>query len=117
MAGEELSIQKIRSLMDSMPSAKTPEVKPVDQGPRQGPEAPGKAGPPSFADTLKESIAEVNDLKLEADKAIEKLATGESTDIQETILAVEKADVSFKLMMEVRNKIVNAYQEVMRTQV
>jgi flagellar hook-basal body complex protein FliE len=114
MAGEELSIQQIRSLMDTVPGAKTPEVRPIKSN---GPEDVGKAGGPSFADTLKESIAEVNDLKLQADAAIEKLATGESTDIQETIMAVEKADVSFKLMMEVRSKILNAYQEVMRTQV
>ncbi len=113
MAGEELSIQQIRSLMDTVPGAKTPEVRPVNNGPQ----GVGKADVPSFADTLKESIAEVNDLKLQADEAIQKLATGESTDIQETIMAVEKADVSFKLMMEVRSKILNAYQEVMRTQV
>ncbi|MBN1866126.1 flagellar hook-basal body complex protein FliE [Candidatus Sumerlaeota bacterium] len=84
---------------------------------------PGAAGPaqpggvPSFAETLRNSIEEVNSLKLQADKAIEDLATGQSADLQGTILALEKADISFKLMMEVRNKIVSAYQEVMRTQV
>ena len=70
-----------------------------------------------FSETLKEAILEVNELRLEANKAIEGLALGQTQDIQGTILAMEKASLSFKLMMEMRNKIVSAYQEVMRTQV
>ena len=88
--------------------------------------APGKAdsaskanGPedgPSFAENLAESLDKVNNLQKEADKAIEDFATGE-TNIHETMIAVNKADLAFRLTMQVRNKIVEAYQEVMRMQV
>ena len=71
----------------------------------------------SFADTLSESLNKVNDLQKEADKAIEDFATGKTRNIHETMIAVNKADLAFRLTMQVRNKIVEAYQEVMRTQV
>jgi len=102
-------------------------------GPAQGPgpiQAPGRLGEfpavqapvgpaqgPSFADTLKESIAEVNRLQTEASQAVQDLVTGKNRDVHSTVIAMQKADVSFKLMMEVRNKIVDAYKEVMRMQV
>ena len=71
----------------------------------------------SFADTLSESLDKVNDLQKEADVAIEDFATGKTRNIHETMIAVNKADLAFRLTMQVRNKIVEAYQEVMRTQV
>ena len=71
----------------------------------------------SFADTLSESLNKVNDLQKEADRAIEDFATGKTRNIHETMIAVNKADLAFRLTMQVRNKIVEAYQEVMRTQV
>ena len=71
----------------------------------------------SFADTLTESLDKVNDLQKEADVAIEDFATGKTRNIHETMIAVNKADLAFRLTMQVRNKIVEAYQEVMRTQV
>ena len=71
----------------------------------------------SFADTLTESLDKVNDLQKQADKAIEDFATGQTRNIHETMIAVNKADIAFRLTMQVRNKIVEAYQEVMRTQV
>jgi flagellar hook-basal body complex protein FliE len=76
----------------------------------------GEAGP-SFADTLAKSIEEVNHLQKEADQAIEKLASGESQNVHGAMLAVNKADTAFRMTMQVRNKIVEAYQEVMRMQV
>jgi flagellar hook-basal body complex protein FliE len=71
----------------------------------------------SFANTLTESLDKVNDLQKEADKAIEDFATGKTRNIHETMIAVNKADLAFRLTMQVRNKIVEAYQEVMRTQI
>lgn len=85
-----------------------------------GPRAAGREGStgggPSFADTLKESISEVNRLQEEADQAVQNLATGQGTNLHETMLALEKADISFRLMMQVRNKIVDAYQQIMSIQ-
>jgi flagellar hook-basal body complex protein FliE len=110
----DFAIQQLRSMMQSSPLDQVREIR------QTGAVAPGEAAKtegPAFSDMLKDSIEEVNDLKIEADQAIVNLAAGKSDDIQGTIMALEKADVSFKLMMEVRNKIVSAYQEVMRTQV
>lgn len=77
-------------------------------------QAQGAEGGPSFFDTLKEAIGEVNSLQSEADDSIEKLVTGEQPDVHGTMIALEKADISFRMMMEVRNKILDAYQELMR---
>ncbi len=71
----------------------------------------------SFSDILKKSIEQVNDAQLQADNAIRKAMSGENTDIHDTMIAIQKADVSLKLMMEVRNKLLEAYQDIMRTQV
>jgi flagellar hook-basal body complex protein FliE len=75
----------------------------------------GEAHP--FADVLKSSLDEVNQLQQKADAAITALATGDKMSLHDTMIAMEQADVSFRLMMQVRNKIVDAYQEIMRIQV
>ena len=74
-------------------------------------------GESSFLDTLKDSIKRVGELEKEADKEAEKLAKMESDDVTSTMMAIEKADLTFQLMMQVRNKIIDAYQEIMRLQV
>lgn len=74
-------------------------------------------GEESFVDTLAQSIEKVNSLQKEADQAIEKLSTGESNNIHGAMIAVSKADTAFRMTMQVRNKIVEAYQEVMRMQI
>ncbi len=70
-----------------------------------------------FADVLKSSIDEVNKLQQKADAAVTALATGDTMSLHDTMIAMEQADLSFRLMMQVRNKIVDAYQEIMRMQV
>ncbi len=77
------------------------------------------AGTPatSFHSTLTEAITEVQRLQNEADTTIKKLVAGEVKDVSEAMVAVERADVAFQTMMLVRNKIVSAYEEVMRMQV
>ena len=75
----------------------------------------GEATPSgSFLDTLRESIQQVNKLQTQADAAISDLITGEDTDVARTMIAVQKANLSFQMMAQVRNKIVQAYQDVMR---
>lgn len=71
----------------------------------------------SFKDMLSEAIQEVQNLQSEADVTIKKLVAGEITDVTETMVAVEKADLAFQTMMTVRNKVLTAYEEVMRMQV
>jgi len=70
-----------------------------------------------FSKMLIESIEKVNDLQKQADKSIDELVVGDNKDIVQTMITMEKADVSFRLMMQIRNKILQAYEEVMRTQV
>lgn len=71
----------------------------------------------SFGEMLKGAIGDVAKLQSEADEAIQELAAGENKDIHRTMIALEKADVSFQLMMQVRNKVIAAYEEIMRMQV
>jgi len=70
-------------------------------------------GGEEFLDALKEAIQKVNQLQAEADQAARQFALGKA-DLQETILALEKADISFRLMMQIRNKLIKAYEEVMK---
>lgn len=76
-----------------------------------------KSNDTSFLDTLKQSVEKVNALQNQADAAIDDLVLGKNQDITQTMIAMEKADISFRLMMQVRNRIVKAYEEVMRMQV
>ena len=78
---------------------------------------PQATGGKSFADTLKDSIQQVNQLQKDADIKMQQLATGKTDNIQDVMIAAEKADIGLRLMMQVRNKIVDAYQEVMKMQV
>ncbi len=77
----------------------------------------GQKSEAGFGDILKEAISTVNELQKRSDQEIQKLMTGESQDLHTTMIAVQKADLSFQMMMQVRNKIVQAYEEIMRMQV
>ena len=66
-----------------------------------------------FVDMVKNAIARVNDEKNEADRNIEQLAKGK-TGIHETMISIQKADISFRLLLQVRNKAMEAYREIMR---
>jgi flagellar hook-basal body complex protein FliE len=91
---------------------------PVEVDPRVPMPAPRRIEPvQSFKQVLTESLGEVQRLQVEADTQIRRLVAGEIKDVTEAMVAVEKADLSFKTMMAVRNKIVAAYEEVMRMQV
>ena len=70
-----------------------------------------------FAEALGDALNTVNRQYAEADQAAADLATGRSRDVHGTMIAMEKADISFRLVMQVRNKIVSAYETIMRTQV
>ena len=95
-----------RTLTPISPKPQKNDVKDTDSKQQTG----------SFSETLNNSMEEVNQLQKEADKAIEALATGETKDISQTMIAIEKANVSFQLMTQVRNRLVEAYQEVLRMQ-
>ena len=64
-----------------------------------------------------ELVSKVNDLSVQSDKSIQGLASGENKNLHEVMIAMEKASISFQFMSSVRNKALEAYQEVMRMQV
>lgn len=87
--------------------------------PKEYPKPRGEqpTGDSDFVSTLKGFMTDVNSMQKEAGETINKLVSGDVSNIQDVMVAVEKAAVSFELMMEIRNKVIEAYQEVMRTQV
>jgi flagellar hook-basal body complex protein FliE len=70
----------------------------------------------SFGNILENAIKQVNGLETNSQVEVDKFLS-DDTDLHSVMLALEKADVSFQLMMQVRNKIVSAYQDIMKTQV
>jgi flagellar hook-basal body complex protein FliE len=79
-------------------------------------EAKVPAGGKSFTDTLKESIGKVEDLQQAADQSVNDLAVGRTKTLHETMISVEQAELSFRMLMAVRGKVISAYHEIMRMQ-
>ena len=70
----------------------------------------------NFEDMLKEAIDETNELQSDAQKAATDIATGEVKNLHQAAIAIGEAETSLKLMLEIRNKAVSAYKEILRTQ-
>ena len=79
--------------------------------------ASGGVGSSGFMDTLQHAISKANDIQLEAGQATEALMTGQTQNVHQTMAALQEADVSFQLMMQIRNKLVSAYEEIQRMQI
>jgi len=81
--------------------------------------APGTKGATgSFADTLRHAVDAVNSEQMKAGQMVDAQATGSSQiDVNQIMVALEKADLSFQTMVEVRNKLVSAYKKIMDLQV
>jgi len=71
----------------------------------------------SFGQLLERMVDQTNQAQVQSDEAVKELVAGRSKNIHETMLTIEKADTSLKLMMQVRNKVLDAYREIMRMQV
>ena len=67
-----------------------------------------------FGETLRDALGQVNQLQQSADTASTEFALGHNRDVAATLIAVEKANMAFQLTLQIRNKLVEAYQEVMR---
>ncbi|NLX22845.1 MAG: flagellar hook-basal body complex protein FliE [Phycisphaerae bacterium] len=91
------------------------QLSPVSQPGAAG--VSGTAGGKSFNEILLNSLDEVNRLQQEAAQGVEKVATGETANLAEVFTAVRKADVAFSMLMEMRNKLVEAYQEIQQMRV
>jgi flagellar hook-basal body complex protein FliE len=77
----------------------------------------GGTGAKTFADTLKDAVASVNTMQQTSDIKAQELATGKSQDVADVMITAERADIALKLMTSVRNKIIQAYEEIMKMQV
>lgn len=93
-------------------------IQPIDPtASAQTPKVGGVTGGRDFKTILLESLDEVNRLQDEADQGVQRLLTGESENVAEVITAVNKAGIAFDLLMEVRNKLTEAYREIQQMQV
>jgi len=79
-----------------------------------GPARP--SGSSDFSNILQSAIAEVEGSRTAADQSVQNFLTGDGEDLHSTVLAVQRAGLEFDMLMQVRNKVVSAYQEVMRMQ-
>ncbi len=90
------------------------DLKPVLLKQLSPPSSASKSEVPSFSETIKEAIQRVDDLQTTADQNLQDFITHKNTDLHEVMISWEKADTSLKLLMQVRSKVLDAYQEVMR---
>ncbi len=78
---------------------------------------PAQDGEQPFGMVLADAIGEVQRLQTEADTTIRQFVAGEIKDVTDPVIAVQKADIAFQTMMQVRNRMVQAYEEIMRMQI
>jgi len=71
----------------------------------------------TFQSMLNDAISDVNESQIQGYKSMESIASGKVTNLQEAVQKIEEAELSLKLALEVKNKALNAYKEVMRMQV
>jgi flagellar hook-basal body complex protein FliE len=80
--------------------------------PGSRPSADPAARPDEFADLLRSQLEKVSSLQSDADQQVQSLVTGQSDSMTDVFVAARKAEVAFSLLMEVRNKLVDAYEEL-----
>ncbi|MEZ6116625.1 MAG: flagellar hook-basal body complex protein FliE [Pirellulaceae bacterium] len=99
-----MNISHINHVSASLPSQASAEsAKPTDGN--------------SFAQLIAEKLGEANLQQQQADQNIQQLMSGEADSVQDVVLSVAKADLSFRMLVEIRNKLIESYQEIMRMQV
>ncbi len=79
-------------------------------------ESPG-SGQTGFSDMIEKAVSGVNEKIIKSQELSEQMAAGEPVDIAQTMISISKADISFRLMVQVRNKALEAYEQIMRMQI
>jgi len=79
------------------------------------PEPAGEGG--AFGRLLVQSLERVNGMQREAERAVEDLTIGRQQDVHSVMIAVEKAGIALELALQIRNKLLNAYESLMRQQI
>ena len=95
----DLTISNLQTILPEMGASKTQAT---------------EASPSPFSDYVKRSLEDVNRQMVNADQAIDDMATGKNQDIHNTMISMQKAEISFELVMQIRNKLVAAYDEIRR---
>ena len=90
-------------------------IRPIDLGPA-GDGAPQTDGS-AFAALFEQAVSRVNQYQKSADVAVERFLTGEDEDLHRVAMVTQQAEVSFELFLQMKNKVLQAYQEMMRLQV
>jgi flagellar hook-basal body complex protein FliE len=103
MAGQKISIPDLKTLSPGMDLTI--------------PETTATSGGASFSNVLGGFVQEVSDKQAAASSAVNGLLSGKNVSLHQTMISVEEANVSFQLMVEVRNRLLDSYQELMRMQV
>lgn len=79
-------------------------------------QAPSHARAGGFGAVLEKAISSVQDVRQQSTEAVEKFLKGEGGELHTTVLATQRAELAFQLFLQARNKVVDAYQEIMRMQ-
>lgn len=110
-----------RDLRSALPSPQVPQVPPGLQG-REGVEPTGPAGltidrtpSSSFASTLANAVEHVQELQQDVAQKTRGLALGEDVEVHDVMIAADKSEVAFNLMLEIRNKLVDAWERLSRS--
>lgn len=92
--------------------------------PLQGPGGVGlgrevklEPGAPSFQSLLRDNLSKVNELQQDASRAVEDLTAGRRDDVESVLMATQKADTAFRMLLQVRNQVMSAYQEISQIRV
>jgi flagellar hook-basal body complex protein FliE len=103
----------------ALPSASIPsaELRQLNAAQAAGPGTVGQGNNVSFGSWLDQMVQDVNAKQGVAAQSLQDLQSGQNTSLHQTMIAVEEASVSFQLMVEVRNRLLDSYQELMRMQV
>ncbi|KYD00003.1 flagellar hook-basal body complex protein FliE [Heyndrickxia sporothermodurans] len=102
-----MAIQNINSVATNI-------LRPLEQKNIQSPNTQSQV---KFSDFLKKSIEDVNQSQIDSDILTKKMANGENVDLHQVMITAQKASITLQAALEIRNKVVEAYQETMRMQV
>lgn len=111
---QPLHLSSQRPLLTQAP--KPPQAPPLPPEFSGGPSAAGAAGNP-FVDLVFGQVREVNAAQHNADQLVHQMLTGEDVNQAEVLTAVQKADMAFRMMLQMRNKLMDAYREVQQIQI
>jgi flagellar hook-basal body complex protein FliE len=97
-------------------SMNIPGISPLSQLPGELTAPASRGGGTSFSDVLSSAINEVESSQSSAAQKVDQFLAGDGEDLHSTILATQRADLEFQMFLQVRNKVVSAYQEIMKMQ-